>query len=140
LYIFIPLFARVLFHDLENWDLSIRKVVVFQLDAIAYGVLLVYVMREYSLPPAWRSYLAVAGFFVIFCSVAWWWGSEHQFNVRLAFNKVFILNFILVGLCMIFPWVLHVRCNNSRVVRLVEWLSDTSYAVYLVHLTAAGWC
>lgn len=140
LYIFIPLLARVAFHDLESWDLSIRKVVVFQLDAIAYGVLLVYAIRKYSLLLAWRSYLAITGAVVILCTVAWWWGSEHQFNVQLSFNKIFILNFILVGLCMIFPWVLHIRCNNPRIVRLIGWLSDTSYAVYLVHLTVAGWC
>jgi peptidoglycan/LPS O-acetylase OafA/YrhL len=140
LYIFIPLFLRVLFHDLDNWDLSIRKVVVFQLDAIAYGVLLVYAVRKYPLLLVWRNYLAVAGGIVIFCSVAWWWWSEHQFNVQLPFNKAFILNLILAGLCLIFPWVLCVRCDNRWVVQVVEWLSDTSYAVYLVHLTVAGWC
>lgn len=140
LFIFIPLFARIAFHDLENWDLSIRKVVVFQLDAIAYGVLLVYVIRKYPFFLARRNCLAVIGSIAILCTVAWWWWSERQFNVRLPFNKIFILNFILLGLCMIFPWVLHIRCDNYRIIKSIEWLSDTSYAVYLVHLTVAGWC
>lgn len=140
LFIVFPLLGRVAFHHMENWDSSIRKVVVFQLDAIAYGVLLAYVLRRYAWLLECRKSLAICGTVILFSTVLWWWGSESQFNVQLSFNKTFILNFILLGLVLVFPWVLHIRCENMRFVMAIEWLSDSSYAVYLVHLTVAGWC
>ena len=140
LFIIIPLIARLAFHDTGGWDSSIRKVVVFQLDAIAYGVLLAYALRRYTCIFKLRNYLALAGVVIISCAVGWWWVSERQFDVELAFNKIFILNIILLGLCLVFPWILYVRCERTRIVRVITWLSDTSYAVYLVHLTVAGWC
>lgn len=140
LFIIMPLIARLAFHDMGGWDSSIRKVVVFQLDVIAYGVLLAYALRRYTYIFELRNYLALAGVVIISCAVGWWWVSERQFDVELAFNKIFILNIILLGLCLVFPWILYVRCEHVRIVRVITWLSDTSYAVYLVHLTVAGWC
>lgn len=140
LFLIMPLIARLAFHDVGSWDASIRKVVVFQLDAVAYGVLLAYALRRFTWIFALRNHLALAGALIILGALSWWWMSERQFDVELVFNKIFILNIILLGLCLVFPWVLHVRCERKRIVRIVSWLSDTSYAVYLVHLTVAGWC
>ena len=139
-FILLPLIARILYQDMENWDEGMRKVVVFRLDAIAYGVLLVYLLRYSARIMQWRLPLAWFGSLLLLGSVSWWWGSEMKFDIDGGFSKVWLLNLISIGVVLVFPWVLQLRCERAWLVKVVEWLSDSSYAVYLVHLTVAGWC
>ena len=73
-FILLPLIARILYQDMENWDEGMRKVVVFRLDAIAYGVLLVCLLRYNARIMQWRLPLAWFGSLLLLGSVSWWCG------------------------------------------------------------------
>lgn len=140
IYIFAPVIARCFVPDDISWDFNIRKVTIYQFDGIAYGVLAALWLRVNPKIYNVQTPLFYAGLMLILLTFTWWLTSEKgTFDVSIPFNRVFILNGYLLGITLMLPYLLNVQCSNHRVVRITEWLSDSSYAVYLVHLTVAGW-
>lgn len=136
---FIPLFARLSFAGVENWDLEMRKVVVFRLDSIIWGVLLAYLYRGANWPKSHTGGYAVLGGFFLALIIGFWWWQEGAFSVSSYFLQVFVLPLLSFSLCLVFPFILSLQCHINWLRQTIEFLSDSSYAVYLVHLTVAGW-
>jgi len=139
LFILLPMALRALVSHELNWDVQIRKVVVYQLDGIAYGVLAAYLLRRWPALFQYRIPLAWTGGGLVLLTAVWWLYSEGKFNVDSYVNKIMLLSGLLIGISFIFPYLIRLDCNNQKIKRIMAWFSDSSYAVYLVHLTVCEW-
>lgn len=136
----VPLCARLVFAEVPNWDLDMRKVVVFRLDSIIWGVMLAYGYKHGHWPEKHTGVYALLGGLLLILIIGYWWYHEGVFRVTTYSMQVFVLPVMSFALCLVFPYMLRLQCRASWFRETTEYLSDTSYSVYLVHLTVAGWC
>ncbi|HLK81651.1 MAG TPA: acyltransferase [Xanthobacteraceae bacterium] len=125
-FILVPLALRTALVTpdlLANWDEALRKVVIYRLDAIAYGV-------------------AVAGF------VRYWPNAVRQLSVPLLFAGIMIVIAVTAtarplymialypaGLALCLPAATLIPRPHSIIAEPIRWLSTRSYALYIVHLS-----
>lgn len=115
-----------------DWD-SMRKMVPFRIDAIAYGCLVAYMLERFTVPKKLRAGLFVAG---VMCLI----GAFQIIIHTIAGGKTNILSdIILLPLfCCAFALMLPLAESCPRPGKLattiVTGISLTSYSFYLMHL------
>jgi peptidoglycan/LPS O-acetylase OafA/YrhL len=122
--------------DLEDWNETIRKVLIYRLDAIYYGFLLYYLYKKkknfiakYSLELFFAG-ISLLLFLYIFRGI---------FGLTIENSQGFMVLLFLpinsLGLCLLFPQVLKIKTNNNSIRKTITTLSIISYPVYLLHYT-----
>jgi peptidoglycan/LPS O-acetylase OafA/YrhL len=119
---------------MQQWDISLRSVVIYRIDTVLLGVLAGYIASEY--PQFWKKQqlrFAAAGFLLtaalLFC---------------LGYLKLKILDFPLfwnvlclpinaVALVCFLPFFSQWKTASARYTKPIEFISEISYAVYLLH-------
>lgn len=114
-----------------DWD-SMRKMVVFRIDAIAYGCLIAYVLEKYRVSDKVRAWLFAAGVaLVVICyqiikhTIA---GSNVNYLVDVLLLPLFCVTFALM-----LPYAISCPRPGKMVVNIVTGISKTSYSFYLMH-------
>lgn len=116
------------------WDEGIRKIVIFRIDAIPFGVLIAYINFYYK-----QFYeknikkifmvsflLVIPSFYMFICDVL-----SGSFGF---FNKTFLFPIFDLGLACILPIAQNFKIKKSTLVsRSVTHISLMSYAMYLTH-------
>ena len=130
-FLIVPLLLRLNINvpDAE-WDSGMRKVMVFRLDAIAYGVVMAALYRQWPTVlhrwryPALALELLLAAFphLPIGYLLGSWW-------------KATAFNFVSIGFALAMPWAVSLRLPFLAVRGLITWLAERSYCLYIVHLT-----
>jgi peptidoglycan/LPS O-acetylase OafA/YrhL len=107
-------------------DESMRKVVLYRLDAIAYGVLIAWLVHRWrGRVMSLRWYGLAAGLLLVVLPRA---GALPQtYAYQIAYTM------IPVGCALSIPWFAGLRQPAAILVRPIRWLSTRSYAIYLVH-------
>ncbi len=117
--------SRLYFHqtetltDLEDWNETIRKVLIYRLDAVYYGFLLYYLYKKkknfiakYSLELFFGG-ITLLLFLYIFRGV---------FGLTIENSQGFMVLLFLpinsLGLCLLFPQVLKIKTNNLIILKL----------------------
>lgn len=132
IFVTVPPLARVaLVSSIIDWDSSMRKVVAFRLDAIAYGVAMAWLCRYRSAMMArWRRVLFVVGLGVFVLAetdgLAWLVGTGW---------RALYFSLLPLACCLVMPIALGLRIPRGAASAAIRWLSERSYALYLVHLT-----
>jgi len=130
----INFYNTVEIHSYKEWSSLFRKVVIYRLDAIYVGFLLVYFFRKYtSVFIEYKKTIAVIGLFIFFMlhiSIAIFY-LEPQKN--LAFYVFVYLQLLVISLGMIFPYVLELKVPLCWIKKTIEYLSTRSYAIYLIN-------
>lgn len=127
-FMLIPLLLRLLFAShVVDWDVGLRKIAVYRLDAIAYGVLLAWILRSW--PSLGKRTEAVL--FLLGAAVAV--GAECLLLHGRPPVFPWIFSFVPAALALVLPFVLHLPTPPLMLASLVKWISTRSYAIYLVH-------
>jgi peptidoglycan/LPS O-acetylase OafA/YrhL len=116
----------------KGWSASFRKVVIYRLDAIYYGFILIYLVNKYTLISHFRTLLLVFGsliFILIHIVIVYFNAMPNDFKL---FYSFLYLPLISISLSLLFPWFLELKANRF-IVKFVEYLSTRSYAIYLVN-------
>ena len=127
--------------DLEDWNETIRKVLIYRLDAIYYGFLLYYLYKKhkdqiakYSLGLFWVG-LSLLLFLYIF---------RGFFGLTIETAQGFMILLFLpinsIGLCLLFPQLLKLKTTSNSIRKTITTLSIISYPVYLLHYTVILQC
>lgn len=111
------------------FDNIIRKLVIYRLDSIIYGVLMaffkVYFQQYWS---AWRYTLLGLG--IIYLQFV----SFLEVDISGVFEKVFRLPLNSLALALLLPFFDHLRKAPAFLSKPIRWISKISYSLYLVHL------
>ena len=119
---------------MEQWDISLRSVVIYRIDTVLLGVLFGYMATEY--PDFWRRNkygFAIAGFIIIaillFCL--------GYLRLKIAdfpmFWNVFCLPLNALGLICFLPFFSEWKSAPKIPTKIIEFISEISYCVYLLH-------
>ena len=120
-------------HGNPDWDAGVRKVTLVRLDAIAYGVLAIVIVRRYAMSVRTAAVIAALG--VVGTAISVWiclaWPRDASF-----FARTFLFNLIPLSFAAFLP--LAAQWKRSGLPRFAE-LSVTklalwSYALYVSHL------
>jgi peptidoglycan/LPS O-acetylase OafA/YrhL len=138
LFIVSPYLIRGIFFWLsyvpsEDWDKGLRKIVVFRLDAIAYGVLVAWAHKIAPIALArWRFEMLAVG--VVLIALMWvpFFG---LFKYSEAFMWLAYFPLVSIGAALCIPAALHVAIPPSGWMRSITWLSERSYGLYIVHFS-----
>ncbi len=142
IFLLVPLLARLAVPVSLPWDIHVRKIVVFRLDAIAYGVVLARLLVERSaLFRFWRLSLAAGLSLLGLIWVEWIFGNAWGWlpTNGLAWRTFgFCITGIAWGLC--FPAALRLVEIRGFAGRFVSALSRQSYSIYLIHFSLLDVC
>jgi peptidoglycan/LPS O-acetylase OafA/YrhL len=136
LFLLPPLFLRVVFYyygiNTDNWDSSIRKVVVFRLDSIMYGIVGAYFFKFHK--ESWVKYKKVGLVFslmiVLFLNI------YKALKPHLAFWIVYQYNIESLAALLSLPYFSEIKCIKLKFIAFVfTFISIISYSMYLLNLS-----
>ncbi|RKE92172.1 acyltransferase family protein [Ichthyenterobacterium magnum] len=117
----------------KTWSLTFRKVVVYRLDSIYYGFLLIYVSKQF---PNWvakcKTYLLLLGialFGLLHIAIFWF---KIMPETHLMFYTLFYLQVLILSLGLMFPYFSSLNYKGIWQ-PLVYFISTRSYTIYLVN-------
>jgi peptidoglycan/LPS O-acetylase OafA/YrhL len=132
LFLIIPLLARLAFSTaVVDWDSGMRKVAALRLDAIAYGVAMAWLCRYGAITMTrWRRWMFAAGLGIFVLA-------ETGGFASIMGQRWHALYFSLLPLAgaLVMPMAVGLRIPWGAARAAIHWLSERSYALYLVHLT-----
>ncbi|MFD1063560.1 acyltransferase family protein [Winogradskyella litorisediminis] len=116
----------------KEWSSQFRKVVVYRLDAIYYGFIMVYLVSNHSFFKSNRKFLFLFGLFlfVILHLIIVLFGVMPQ-EYKLFYSASY-LPIISLSIALVFPFFLELKARR-RVIKLVTYISTRSYSIYLVN-------
>lgn len=119
----------------KHWSATFRKVVVYRIDSIYLGFLLVYILRRYAQTiKKYRRLFFVVGLF-LFVSMHI---TISYFDVwpqnSAAFYVFVYLQLIGISLGFMFPLAISLKATD-RIRQLIYYVSTRSYAIYLVNFS-----
>lgn len=120
--------------DMRHWNVNVKAIVIYRIDAIYYGVLAAYI--SIVKPRFWRSirYPAfLVGILELLC-----------LNVLIPINQIFIGThpmfwnvwyFIIksVSICMVLPLLSIWETAPKAILKPITYISILSYAMYVLH-------
>lgn len=117
----------------ELWSKSLRKVVIYRMDAIYYGFAFVFLMKHYATFFSRKKWLfAFFGGLLFFgMHVLIFLGRLTPENASLFFN-VYYLPLLAASLLLFFPLILEINAEGYVKI-LITKLSIISYALYLLN-------
>jgi peptidoglycan/LPS O-acetylase OafA/YrhL len=133
--------TRGIFGDMSNWGEAVRRVVVFRVDAIAYGFMF-YLLAEATLLSKSRvRYNAVTAtiVFAIAAAAAIFGTLDIAFNKSILSEYLFPFYAPVFGIAtLFFFYSLAPLIESNRVAsRFSGWLGRISYSAYLFHFVIA---
>lgn len=127
-------FPQLDLSDLDKWNVNIKSVVIYRIDAVLFGMIVAWVYYFYSKTIYnLKHVLAIfaLGLFVFQFVVL------HRLNVYLETSPVYynVFYFTIISLICssLLPVFIHLNSPNKMVSSFVTFLSKVSYSVYLLH-------
>ncbi len=117
----------------KHWSSSFRKVVIYRMDAIYMGFLVIYLFKKHLQKiQNLKNNLFLAGLLVLFLTHL----SIYLFNILPETNKgfytFFYLQLVIIGLGFTFPFF-YFLTFKVKGAQLVYFLSVHSYSIYLIN-------
>jgi peptidoglycan/LPS O-acetylase OafA/YrhL len=139
--LYILMFSIIRFYGAMSgspaWDEEVRKVVVYRLDAIGYGVLAAYFNYYHgAVFSKHRATLAILGAICLGFSVVVFTNSLLT-TMETFFNRTWLFVATSLGFALMLPWFKDMRSPNRNLVEWVSHISITSYSMYLIHFSFA---
>jgi len=133
LMIAVPLIYRAYSFDpkLDDFwfDVQVRKIVVFRLDAIAFGLLLAWIYSFHkSLWDKWKNVTLVLGVGIILFLL------NYSASNTTFYRQVFYFSITPLAIALVLPWFEGVTSSWKRLVDAVTHISKISYSMYLINL------
>lgn len=117
----------------KDWSISFRKVVVYRIDSIYFGFILIYLFKKYTTFFLRFKYFLFAIGVIIF-------GGIHVLMLKLnilpetnSFFYVFIyLQAVSLSICFMFPIAVDIKYAGIFK-NFIEYISKRSYSIYLIN-------
>lgn len=125
-FIVVPAVLRIAFGPADgDFDATLRKVVIFRLDAIAYGVVAVWFCRHWpSVVRRWKVLALAVGIVLVGLTYV---AGQSYWPITLSVAPL--------GLALLLPGAAALGSAPAIVEVPIRWISERSYATYMVHLT-----
>jgi peptidoglycan/LPS O-acetylase OafA/YrhL len=140
LFIFLSIILKIHFyntteiHSYKQWSSLFRKVVIYRLDAIYMGFLLIYIFRKHTaICFKYKNIFACIGLFIFSILHLYIIVFDSQPQTDLAFYVFAYLQLIVISFGMLFPYFLKLQIPVFWFQKLIEYLSLRSYAIYLIN-------
>lgn len=122
-----------LIHSYQEWSATYRKVVIYRIDSIYMGFLLVYFYQNFNFFFILNKVkLFVFGILLFIGIHAYVFIGSIQPEANLSFYVFFYLQMLIVSLMCLFPYVLSLKAYGS-ILKVITYISRRSYAIYLVN-------
>jgi peptidoglycan/LPS O-acetylase OafA/YrhL len=120
--------------DMRHWNVNVKAIVIYRIDAIYYGVLAAYF--SIMLPKLWMQVRYPAFLFGILTLLA--------LNILIPMNRIFIIThpmfwnvwyFIIksIGICLTLPLLSSIKSAPKSILKPITYISILSYAMYVLH-------
>ncbi len=117
--------------DIIYWDNYLRKIVLYRLDAILYGVLMYQLFDMYkSLFEKYRYILFFIGMLGVICS--YYFFHQKTFN---NYNYVFFLSSTSISISFCLPFFYFFKFKFEFLKSFITLIAVSSYTMYLIHYT-----
>ncbi len=133
IFVFLIFLIRVYFSDFNNWGSSVRRVVIFRLDSIAFGFILFCYKDKFFFKK--NRILSVFIIFLILSVLTFYFFKLNIFgdNIYIKLFSHYLIAFWGCSL-FIFFYILESFLNNDKFRKLNLFLGKISYSTYLFHL------
>ncbi|MEO6347984.1 MAG: acyltransferase [Aquaticitalea sp.] len=119
----------------KDWSAGFRKVVIYRLDSIYMGFLLIYIIRKSPLfLKKWKFILLSLGLFIFTGLHLLIYKLQLQPQTHLGFFTFVYLPIISICCALIFPYAIHTK-RLIKVKNLIYFVSTRSYAIYLINFS-----
>ncbi len=119
----------------KDWSAGFRKVVIYRLDAIYLGFILIYLMRQFP------EFFKNLKFLFLFLGASIFIGVHFliyilqlQPQTDLGFYVFIYLASISISCALVFPYAVHMK-RSTLFDTLVYFISTRSYAIYLINFS-----
>jgi peptidoglycan/LPS O-acetylase OafA/YrhL len=120
--------------SLEFWNINLKAVVLYRIDAIYYGVLAAFISISFS--KSWNTYKSLFFFLALFL-----FALMHVIIGQLGMNPEttpLFLNVFYLPLCSIFiafslPVLSSIKSASAMILKPITFISIVSYSMYLLH-------
>jgi peptidoglycan/LPS O-acetylase OafA/YrhL len=134
LFILPPLIFRVLYYyngiNADNWDSNIRKVVVFRLDSLMYGIIGAYLVRFQK--NSWikfKNICFVSSLIILLYLTIYW-----RMKPSLAFLAVYQYNLESLATLLSLPYLSELKSIKFKFITfIITFISIISYSMYLLN-------
>lgn len=118
-----------------DWDSGVRKIVIFRLDSIGYGVLIAYFNLTYKEAiEKYHKKIFIFGFIgIIFTMILFFYFKSTSLNTFLA--RAFLFSMASFGFALIILKATNFHTQNKLLINIVTKMSLYSYSAYLLHLS-----
>ena len=120
--------------DMRHWNVNVKAIVIYRIDAIYYGVLAAYL--SINKPKFWlkiRFPAFLFGIVTLFC-----------LNILIPRNQIFIVThpqfwnvwyFVIksIGICLTLPLLSSIKSAPKLILKPLTYISVLSYAMYVLH-------
>jgi peptidoglycan/LPS O-acetylase OafA/YrhL len=119
--------------SIKEWSSTFRKVVIYRLDVIYYGFILIYCIKEF--PEFFKKYrnhlflFSLVLFSITHLSI---YSFELMPQTNLAFYVFAYLPIIAICCAFTFPFAIQLKAFK-RINKLIYFISTRSYAIYLIN-------
>ena len=137
LFLAVPLALRLIESPHGNWNDYLHKAVVFRLDAIAFGVLAVTLLRFRALGTAARMALLAAGASMIALQCTGLPPAADLIGPRL--SRAFGFDVTDLGFAMLLPALVRLPKPAAWINAPIRLFAAQSYGTYLMHYTLIEW-
>lgn len=132
-------FLKVLYYftveinSLHDWSASFRKVVIYRIDSIYIGFLVVFVIQRYpEIMKKHKLHLLIAGISIFMLLHLFIYSLNLLPETHLGFYVFVYLQTVILSLAFLFPYFS--RLNYSGVfLKPIKFISINSYSIYLVN-------
>ena len=114
----------------SDWDMTVRKLLLTRLDAIAYGVILAYFYHRNTASLVRYCFILSPLSVVLFLLNGWMLSALA--NLDNFYGRVLALPGFAIAVCLLMPIVLTIKRFPFFGV-IITWIAMVSYAAYLVH-------
>ncbi|ARV10634.1 hypothetical protein BTO05_13685 [Winogradskyella sp. PC-19] len=128
----IHFYYSVEIESYKDWSSLFRKVVIYRLDAIYYGFVLVYLVSKYDFFKKQSYPLFIFGLILFICLHVIIVLLQIIPNSHKLFYSIFYLPLISISIAMVFPYFLKLKASNN-IMKFIKYISTRSYALYLVN-------
>lgn len=140
LFLITKIIYNIVNHDisqnLELWNSNLKALVIYRLDAIFYGFVLVYFFEtNKALIKRLKNILCFIGCMIIFVTLVLVPSSGFTIENNSWYWNVFYLPCNSIGIAMILPFLFYLETANNSIKLFINNMSIYSYSMYLLHYT-----
>ena len=126
-------YLNIAIHSYSDWSASFRKVVIYRIDSIYIGFLLVYLINAYQqFCNSYKKHLLFLGLFSFMLIHLLMFGYQLSPEKNPLFYVFVYLQVVVVSMALVFPYFSTLK-YTGLFFKPIQFLSVHSYAIYLVN-------